>query len=271
MESTCWMLQGYHVASCPLPYCAGGETLTLSHLLITPVLPYVCYSASRPTPLYPTFATLPRSHPLPLIMSFTIRKIEINARDGMYRQCSGAAVATARCVVRLSQMKLDLEQRPVSLKHVNSIKNSMDEEGVHRGDVVHAYIDVADEGWGNRSKEDAIELLNALGPQTKPDSCETVLIGILPKDIRLHPSQGHSPASFPRTFACICPMDNTVCLHTANTWWNVGMILRMSSQPLIHPQPTATSLRGYPRPLQKSSPRTWQNGLLMLNIFVSNC
>jgi hypothetical protein len=220
MESTRWMPQGYHVASCPLPYCAGGETLTLSHLLITPVLPYVCYSASRPTPLYPTFATLPRSHPLPLIMSFTIRKIEINARDGMYRQCSGAAVATARCVVRLSQMKLDLEQRPVSLKHVNSIKNSMDEEGVRRGDAVHAYIDVADEGWGNRSKEDAIELLNALGPQTKPDSCETVLIGVLPKDIHLHLSNGQH-----RLFA--------YCQYMVEHWNDIKNV-----KPALDPPPT---------------------------------
>jgi hypothetical protein len=71
-------------------------------------------------------------------MPFTIRKIEINARDGMYRQCSGAAVATACCLVRLSQMKLNLEQCPVNLKHVNSIRNSMEEEGVCRGNAVHA-------------------------------------------------------------------------------------------------------------------------------------
>jgi hypothetical protein len=39
-------------------------------------------------------------------------------------------------------------------------------------------------------QEDAIKLLSALGPQTKPNSCETVLIGILPKDIHLHLSNG---------------------------------------------------------------------------------
>jgi hypothetical protein len=151
-------------------------------------------------------------------------------------------------------MKLDLEQCPVSLKHVNSIKNSMEEEGVHRGNAVHAYINVADEGWGNRSKEDAIKLLNALGPQTKPDSCETVLIGVLPKDIRLHLSNGQH-----HLFA--------YCQYMVEHWNDIKNV----KPALDPPPPTATSLRGYPRPLQKSSPRTWQNGLLMLNIFMSNC
>lgn len=132
----------------------------------------------------------------------TISSLEIPAREALYKQCSGAAVATTRAIVRLSQMRPDDIQRQVDLTHVNSLRISMQEEGVRKGEVLHGYIDVEDPAWGGRSQDDAIALFKHIESHNKLLSGGRVVVGVLPKDIPIRITNGnHRLYAFSRHLA----------------------------------------------------------------------
>jgi len=121
---------------------------------------------------------------------FEISTININARDATYKQCSAAAVATARCIARLSQMKIDIKQRPSTQSHIETLRHSMESQGVRKGDALHVYIDVNDEAWGKRSDAEAIALLDKMKSETKLKGDGNVIMGVLPPGVPLRVSNG---------------------------------------------------------------------------------
>jgi hypothetical protein len=86
-------------------------------------------------------------------------------------------------------MRLDEAQRQVNHDHVHKIRISMQEEEVHKGDVLHGYIDVHDQAW-SRSKEETISLLDELQSVNKLNGDGTVAVGVLPEDIPIRISNG---------------------------------------------------------------------------------
>jgi hypothetical protein len=113
-----------------------------------------------------------------------ITTMEIDASHATYKQCSGAAKATARCIVKLSQMKNDVaDQRPIHPDHVELLLKSMDDVGVLKGDVVHGTIDVHDPLWGNRSEEEAVKLIKNINAQMVLKGDGKVIMGVLPDGI----------------------------------------------------------------------------------------
>ena len=119
-----------------------------------------------------------------------ISVIELPAKDALYKQCSGAAVAAAWAIVRLSQMNRDEVPRKVDPSHVNALRISMEEEGVRKGEILHGYIDVEDPAWGGRSEAEALALMDAMDSQNKLNGDGKVVVGVLPEDIPIRLSNG---------------------------------------------------------------------------------
>ena len=111
-----------------------------------------------------------------------ISVIELPAKDALYKQCSGATVAATQAIVRLSQMNWDEVPHKVDPSHVNALRISM-EEGVHKHEILHGYIDIEDLAWGGCSKAEVLALMDAMNSQNKLNSDGKVVIGVLPKDI----------------------------------------------------------------------------------------
>jgi hypothetical protein len=88
-------------------------------------------------------------------------------------------------------MKPDEAQRQVDREHVNSLRASMEEEGVRKGDVIHGYIDVDDSTWGNRSEADSIALIDKIDDHSKLLHDGRVVVGVLPADIPIRISNGN--------------------------------------------------------------------------------
>lgn len=122
-------------------------------------------------------------------MSFPVETVVFDTRDAMYKQFSGAAMAGARGIARLSQMTLNSTQRPLNEDHIKSLRLSMEEE-VRKGEVIHAYIDVEHKDWGTRTEGDVISLLNDMNTKTRLSSFGKVSIGVLPPDIHLQVCNG---------------------------------------------------------------------------------
>lgn len=118
-----------------------------------------------------------------------LASIQLSAREALFRQCSGAAVAHARVMVRISQMKLDEAQRHVDHNHARDLKIKMQEDAVHKGDVLHGYIDVHDPAW-SRSRDDTIKLLDDLQSINQINDYGMVAVGVLPQDIPIRISNG---------------------------------------------------------------------------------
>ena len=119
-----------------------------------------------------------------------ISTIEIEAKDAIYKQCSGAAIASARVIARISQMKLAPLQRRPDMEHIKVLRESMESEGVRKGDAVHAYIDVADPAWENRDQSETISLLFEMSCRTKLTGDGKVRMSVLPTNIPLRLTNG---------------------------------------------------------------------------------
>ena len=66
----------------------------------------------------------------------------------------------------------------------------MEEEGVRKGEDLHAYIDIMDPRWGDRSKEDVCSLIQQINGANIVKGDGTVIMSVLPEDIPLRITTG---------------------------------------------------------------------------------
>ena len=119
-----------------------------------------------------------------------ISSIKLPAREALFKQASGAAIATTRAAVHITQMRLDAEQRQPTPAHIKTIRLAMEEEGVNKGHVIHGYIDVDDPDW-HRSEADTIKMMDEIQSRNKLDGHGSVHVGILPPDVKIQISNGN--------------------------------------------------------------------------------
>jgi len=87
-------------------------------------------------------------------------------------------------------MKPDnIRQRPTERKHIDTLKKSMGEDGVRRGQDLHAYIDIKDPLWGDRSHKDTMEMIRCINAQNRVEG-GTATISVLPEDIPVRITTG---------------------------------------------------------------------------------
>jgi hypothetical protein len=115
----------------------------------------------------------------------------MESHEATYKRCSAAAVAFTRAMVNLRQMKPDnIRQRPAQRDHIESLRKSMDQDGVRKGEDLHAYIDVEDPLWGDRTQDDAMLLIKAINDQNHVAGDGTVVMSVLPEDVPLRITTG---------------------------------------------------------------------------------
>jgi len=119
----------------------------------------------------------------------SISTVEVHPRYGHFKQFSGAGIASARCQASLSQMRLDATQRPLERRHVDSLLRNMENQGVNKAHVIHAYIDVSNERT-SASTDEIKAILEQMDSISKPKGGENVTIGILPGHIQLRVTNG---------------------------------------------------------------------------------
>ena len=86
-------------------------------------------------------------------------------------------------------MRLDESQRIVDPVHLREIRLSMEEEGIHKGEVIHGYIDVDDPDW-DLDQADAVQLMDNIQRHNKLTGDGDIDVGWLPKGITIRISNG---------------------------------------------------------------------------------
>ena len=125
-------------------------------------------------------------HTLTLPLPFATTTIKMESHKAMYKRCSAAAAAFTQAMVNLWQMKPNnIRQCPAQRNHIVNLRKLMEEEGVCKGEDLHAYIDIEDPLWGDCSKDKAIALLNDISNHNQVTGTGTVIMSVLPEDIPL--------------------------------------------------------------------------------------
>jgi hypothetical protein len=119
-----------------------------------------------------------------------IPTITMESHEATYKTCSTAAAAFTRALVKMKQMRPDdIRQRPADRKHIDTLKKSMGEEGARRGQDLHAYLDIKDPLWGDRSYDETMELIKCINAQNRVEG-GTATISVLPEDIPVRITTG---------------------------------------------------------------------------------